>query len=426
MATTDLVRCGLVRAASATDEIAGVPARLVARPINTEQAAAVLRAAARDGLAVVFRGAGTRRAWGAPPRRLDLIVDTTALTGVAEHAAGDLIAVVRAGTRLAEVAALLAPAGQQLALDDPPVDGVDGAPTERRSTVGGMVAVNASGPRRMAYGTVRDLLIGVTVVRADGAVARAGGKVVKNVAGYDVGKLVTGSYGTLALITECVFRLHPVPPESVYVRRRVRDAQVAGRLAAAVRGAQVVPSALEVDAPAGGGYDVTVLLEGTRDGVGKRSGQVVVLMDDPPGAVGIGNVTTEPPPGWGTYPWRAGDVGLKLTGALSRVPSLLAAARTAGDRHGAAVSVRGSAGVGVFYAGLPGDTDPAAAAGVVDDLRAAAREAAGHAVVLTAPPAVRERVDLWGPVDGLELMRRVKHQFDPDARLAPGRFVGGI
>ena len=410
MALSALVRDGLVRAAGAPDAIDGVPARFVAAPACTEQAAEVLRAAAGQRLAVVFRGAGTRQAWAAPPQRLDLVLDTTRLTGVVEHAAGDLIAVVRAGTPLADLAAAFAPAGQQLALDTP----LPG------STVGGVVATNASGPRRMAYGTVRDLLIGVTVVRADGVVAHAGGKVVKNVAGYDLGKLITGSYGTLGLITECVFRLHPLPRQSAYLRWVAPDVVTAARLAATVRGSQVVPSAVEIDAPAGGGCVVTVLIEGTPQGVAGRAAQVAALLGD---ATDSG---TQPPGGWGGYPWRSGDVGLKLTGALSAVPALLAATRAAADRRGVALSVRGSAGVGVCYAGLPGDTDPAVAAGLIGELRAAAADATGHAVVLTAAPAVRQLVDLWGPVGGLDLMRRVKRQFDPEHRLAPGRFVGGI
>jgi glycolate oxidase FAD binding subunit len=108
------------------------------------------------------------------------------------------------------------------------------------------------------------------------------------------------------------------------------------------------------------------------------------------------------------------------------VGPLLTAAHAARDRHGAPVAVRGSVGTGVLYAGLPGATDPGVAARVVGELRAAAHEAGGHAVVLTAPAAVRDRVDLWGPVPGLDLMRRLKRQFDPGERFAPGRFVGGI
>ncbi|GIE50645.1 glycolate oxidase [Amorphoplanes nipponensis] len=373
--------------AGAQDTVAGVPARFVAAPASTEEAAAVLAAAARDDLAVVVRGGGTKLDWGVPPRRLDLIVDTRRLTGVVEHAAGDLITVVRAGTPLA---ALDLP-GQQLALDSP----LPGA------TVGGTVAVNTSGPRRMLYGTARDLLIGVTVVRPDGRVAHSGGKVVKNVAGYDLGKLFTGAYGTLGLVTECAFRLHPVPPVAAIVRRTAPADRI-GALLAAVRAEQAVPSAVELDAPAEGEVTLAVLVEGTAAGVRDRAARLEKVLGGP--------ATDEFPPWWGRYPWDS--VGMKLTVPLSRVPDLL----------GLGAAVRGSAGTGVLYADVPVASAPA----VVERLRAAAVRAGGHAVVLTAPPAVREVVDMWGPVAGLALMRRVKDRFDPEHRFAPGRFVGGI
>jgi glycolate oxidase FAD binding subunit len=399
-----------VRRADDADTIAGVPARFVASPASTEQAAAVIRAAAGLELSTVVRGAGTKQDWGRPPSRLDLVLDTRRLAGVVEHAAGDLIAVVRAGTPLADLQAALAAAGQQLALDGP----LPGA------TVGGTVAVNASGPRRMAYGTVRDLIIGVTIVRPDGVVARAGGKVVKNVAGYDLGKLVTGSYGTLGLIAECAFRLHPAPAATAVARRPVDGPAEVGALLPAVLGAQLAPAALELDAPAGGGLELAVLLSGVPEGVAERVATARALLGGQVAA------TDGTPPWWAAYPWAAGDVGLKLTAALSRVPALVASALEARRRHGAPLALRGSVGTGVLYAGLPGTTDPATAAGLVDELRTAAHEAGGYAVVLTAPPAVRDRVDLWGPVPGLELMRRVKARFDPGGRFAAGRFVGGI
>ena len=369
------------------DRVAGVPARFVAAPASTEEAAAVLTAAAREDLAVVVRGGGTKLDWGMPPRRLDLIVDTHRLTGVVEHAAGDLIVVARAGTPLDS----LELGGQQLALDRP----LPGA------TIGGTVAANASGPRRMLYGTARDLLIGLTVVRPDGRVAHAGGKVVKNVAGYDLGKLFTGSYGTLGLITECAFRLHPRPPAAAVVLRSAAAGEI-GALLATVRAEQVVPSAVEIDAPADGPVTLAVLVEGTAEGVRDRAARLEKVLG--------GRATGEVPQWWGRYPWDR--AGMKLTVPLSRVPDLL----------GAGVALRGSAGTGVLYADVPVESAPT----VVERLRATAVRAGGHGVVVTAPQPVRELVDMWGPVAGLALMRRVKDRFDPGHRFAPGRFVGGI
>jgi glycolate oxidase FAD binding subunit len=273
----------------------------------------------------------------------------------------------------------------------------------------------------MAFGTARDLLIGVTIVRADGVIAKAGGRVVKNVAGYDLGKLMIGSLGTLAVLTEAVFRLHPLPVARRLVSAPFERPEEAQRLAQAVLHGQVVPSALEVESTADGGT-VTVLLEGTEAGVEGRASNARELF-------GAAAQVSDLPAGWGTFPWAgAGDrpVALKATFALSGLARVLAAARTAASDTGTDLRVRGSAGAGVVYGVLPGSTDPAAVAAVVQRLRAECTAVGGSLVVVDAPAAVKEAVDVWGPVSGLDLMRRVKEQFDPERRLAPGRFVGGI
>ena len=366
----------LARPAGDDDTVGGVPARLVAAPASTAEAAALI-AAAQD-LTVVIRGAGTKIDWGTPPGALDLIIDTRRITGVVEHAAGDLITIVRAGTPLAEIDL----GDQQLALDGP-----------AGATVGGTVAANTSGPRRLHYGSARDLLIGITIVRPDGKIAKSGGKVVKNVAGYDLGKLFTGSYGTRGLITECAFRLHPRPRAAAYVR-----AQAPASDAARVREARVAPAAIEIDSASG---ELAVLIEGTPEGVRERAALIAKLLG--------GEIADEAPPWWGADPWPPGGIGVKLSVPLSKVPALA----EGGD------PVRGSAGTGVLYAAADGITQ-------VERLRARCIQAGGHAVVLTAPEPVRDILDMWGPVPGLALMRRVKDQFDPAHRFAPGRFVGGI
>ncbi len=396
------------RPADDTDTVLGVPARYVVAPTSTEEAAEVLRLASQHGLRIVARGAGTKLDWGTPLANVDLILDTSLISGVVEHAAGDLVVVVRAGTTVETLQSTLAEAGQQLALDTP----------EPASTIGGTVASNTSGPRRLLYGTLRDLVIGITFVRADGVVAKAGGKVVKNVAGYDFAKLLTGSYGTLGLITQVAFRLHPLPAARRVVTTEVTGAEEAGRVVAAVFGSQVVPTALEVDQPADGPLTVAVVLEGTEQGVAGREATTAELLAD-------AAVSDHVPPWFGAYPFASGQTGLKLTTEIAGLPRLLTAVRDAAGRHGLPIATRGSA-VGVLYAALPATAAPQTVAAVVQDLRAAANSYSGSVVVLTAPAEVRDRVDMWGPVPGLDLMRRIKDQLDPEQRLAPGRFVGGI
>jgi glycolate oxidase FAD binding subunit len=384
----------------------GVVPSWVATPATVADAAELMRIAAEHGLSVVPRGAGTRLHWGAPPASCDLLIDTTGLDRVIEHAAGDLVVRVEAGLPMRRLAEVLAAEGQRLALDVPLAD----------STVGGTLATAAWGPLRLRYGAARDLLIGITIVRADGGVAKAGGKVVKNVAGYDLGKLFAGSYGTLGLIVEAAFRLHPLPAARSYVTRRAADFAQAWRQVGAVLRSPVVPSAIEVDAVAGGPVTVTVLVEGIAAGVTARAGAVAELLG------GAAVTAAEPPEWWGRYP--DGETLVEVTTPPAALPDVAAAALPALAPLEA--RIRGSAGSGHWYVGLPGGVPAERAAALVAALRTAAAADGGSAIVRTAPASLRERVDLWGPAPSVALMRRIKDQFDPGHRLAPGRFVGGI
>ena len=405
----DLRKVARTRAARGPgDAVGGVRGRYVVSPTSTSEVAELLRVAGQHDLTVVPRGSGSTLSWGAPPTRVDVVLDTRGITGVVEHAAGDLVVTVRAGTPVRELQALVARAGQQLALDTP----YPGA------TVGGTLAVATSGPRRLLYGTARDLLIGITFVRADGVVAKAGGKVVKNVAGYDFGKLLAGSYGTLGVITEAVFRLHPLPEARRVVTATYPDALAAGAAARSVLASQVVPTAVELDGPAGA-VRVTVLVEGVEAGVAARADTIESL-------IGAGaELLDDLPADFGAPPFTADGTGVKVTASLTGVGPVIAAAHALASEHGVDLAVTASA-AGVLHAGAGPDADPAGVATVVDGLRAAAAPYGGTATVLTAPPAVRAVVDLWGPVPGLDLMRRLKRELDPRGLLAPGRFVGGI
>ncbi len=387
------------RAGGADDAVGGVVPREVVRPGTVDEVADVLRAAAADGHTVVPVGGRSKLTWAAPPASCDLLLDVTGLDRVVEHVAGDLTVVAEAGVRLADLQAQLGETGQLLGLD-PPEDG---------ATLGGVVSANASGPRRLRYGTTRDLLIGTTVVLADGTVAHAGGKVVKNVAGYDLGKLYTGAHGTLGVVVSTTWRLHPVPPARRVVTLDLPDSAAAGPLSITLARSTLTPSAVELIGTAGGPGRLVVLFESIAESVADQARSAVALL-------GGGEESDDLPGDFGRRPGGADDVLLRLAYAPASLSAVLAALP-------AGTAVAAHAATGVSYAAVPA----ADAADALPRLRAALALHDGTAVVLRAPDAVRDRLDHWGPVgDALDLMRRVKERFDPERRMSPGRFVGGV
>lgn len=404
---------GQVEEAGPADVVDGVPSVAVARPTSADGVAAVLREATAQGLVTVARGAATALDWGAPPERVDLILDTTGLDRLVEHGAGDLVVVAEAGLPVAELSETVRAAAQELVVDLPPERLAGG------STVGGALSTGASGPRRLQRGGIRDLVLGATVVLADGTIASSGGKVVKNVAGYDLAKLLTGAYGTLGIVVRAAFRLHPARPDQAYVVATGPLTDVAAR-AREVVASQLAPAAVEIDRPAGSDVaEVAVLIEGTGSAVGQRAAAVAELLG--------GRVQVEAPGWWAALPGvAAGSTGTyaKATATLVGVAGLLAAARDAEQRYGVGVALRGSA-AGVLHAVVMGT--PEGTASAVGHLRGAATDPRdGTVTVLRASREVRAELDVWGPVGGLDLMRAIKQQLDPGRNLAPGRFVGGI
>src|SRR5580704_16189836 len=247
-----------VHAAAPADAVAGVQPKMIVAPGNERELAEVLRLSNEAGLAVIPRGGATKLAWGNPPSRADLILSTARLNEITEHAWADLTVSVEAGCTVQRMQETLAQHGQRLALD--PL-------WPEKATVGGVLSANDSGALRLRFGALRDLIIGVTLALPDGTLASSGGKVVKNVAGYDLPKLATGAFGTLGIITRAVFRLHPLP-------RRAEAFSFADEKFAAmqnhifmVQDSQLAHTSLQVRAASGTQPCADILFEATEAGI---------------------------------------------------------------------------------------------------------------------------------------------------------------
>jgi len=407
-----------VREASGEDAVDGVEPSVVVEPATIEEISEVMKLASREGLAVSPRGGGTKMGFGNPPREVDLILSTARMDEVIEHVPGDQIVRVQAGVKLEDLQAMLAEADQMLGLDPP----------EEGATIGGVVAANSSGPRRLRYGTVRDLIIGIKIVLADGTVAKAGGKVVKNVAGYDLSKLFTGSLGTLGVIAEANFRLHPIRETARTTFLEVDDYH---EIAHVVRGlthssfSQFVLDALEMRWEGDRGV-IAALFEGIEPAAEAQAATAVEVLRSRGEARVLGEDDGDA--FWeqcARRPWATGDVALKISAPPADLTAVIDAVLGAAGRAGAEARLSGHAGTGVTFVGLSGGED--ALAEVVEQVREIRVRRGGSVVVQEAPLGVKERMDVWGPAgDYLGLTRRVKEKFDPGYTMNPGRFLGGI
>jgi glycolate oxidase FAD binding subunit len=396
-------------------------------PGTIDEVAAVVRDAAAAGAAIFPWGGGTAVALGEPPPRTGLVVGLRRLARLVEHEPGDLTATVEAGLTVDALQAALRARGQWLSLDPP-----DAA----RATVGGIVAADASGARRHLYGTVRDVLIGLTVVTAAGAVVRGGGKVVKNVAGYDLPKLFIGSWGTLGIVVEATFKLRPLPDDERLLAVRFDRLKDVGAAARAVLASDLIPNAVEVvDPPAATALGLTgeptlvVGFDGLREQVDWQVAELGTLV----GPLGGRDVTVLPSTAWPRLPTLARDAidAPAAVMTLSVLPSVVADAMEQGAQaarqHGLTSAWAAHAGVGAITAALQAGRELSTVAAVLAEWRAIAKAAGGHATLVWAPLAVKAHVPVWddaGPAG--RIMQRIKAQLDPGNVLNPGRFVAGI
>jgi glycolate oxidase FAD binding subunit len=401
--------------------------RWVVSPRSVEEVSRCLTLAHAEGLAVAPTGHGTRLGWGGAPSRLDVVLSLARLDRILAHEPADLTASVEAGVAIGRLNTALAPHRQCFPLDPA---------RARGSTVGGLIATAASGPYRARYGTMRELLLGVTVVQADGTVTKGGGRVVKNVTGYDMPKLHVGALGTLGVVVRAHLRLHPVPPAEATRLFGFRSADAALDAGLQVLDAPLVPSRVQLldgralaglgpRGPAGAALAVTlgsvpeaVRAQGARvEEACRRSGGDAIALPDPEGWwPGVSDAT---------WPDEAASVALRIGSRATDVVKALRAVEAACDPS-APVRLTAEVANGVLHV-LIGGAAALEAPTWLPHLRSGLAALGASAVVEHAPAEIKAALDVWGDVGpALGPMRALKAELDPRGVLNPGRFVGGI
>lgn len=378
-------------------------------PADAHQIAAILRFAREQGLAVSPSGGGTKISWGNPDApRIQLLMNR--MSALREHSWQDMTCGVEAGCTWATMQAQLARHGQLVALD--PL-------WPAHATIGGIVATNDGGALRLRYGGLRDLIIGMTVVLADGTIAKTGGKVVKNVAGYDLHKLMTGSFGTLGIIADVNFRLHPLETQSRTWTAEAPDPSHFEAPLRALLDSQIIPSSIQIR------------MNTNRCALDVREAATVTCLDDHAllltqffGSIPVRESSDAV---WNARQElfdRTGATILKASLLPSQLCSVLAQLRQWAQADGIEISAAAQCN-GLMNIAL--HAAPDASISLIERLRHELRTSGGSVVVLELPAELRGRVDVWGcDSNALPLMREIKRRFDPDRILNPGRFAGNI
>jgi glycolate oxidase FAD binding subunit len=403
--------------ATEADAICGRVPKFIVEPSTADEVAAVLRWANSNSVGLATRGNGTKLGWGAPPRALDVVVSLGKMNRVIEHAWGDMTATVEPGCTVAELQRTLAEHGQRLAVEPLFAD---------RATIGGIVAGNDNGPLRVRFGSLRDLIIGVTLALPDGTLARSGGKVVKNVAGYDLPKLATGSLGTLGIVTQAIFRLHPRPQMERTLSFQFETVAAANKAALALLDSVLTFTGLQLRSSGPPLCTLDVRFEGIENAVEdqvQRAGRIVGNL------LGVAGGSLLPAE---VGQWQSSSaLWERSPGSICRfsvLPSDVASFLDRAHSLTEPLALRTRAvvqAVGVGLLRLDGPVD--ALLPIIGELRQLAAMRHGSVVVLHAPGELYSQLDPWGEIGtSLGTMRRMKQQFDPKGILNSGRFVGGI
>ena len=410
--------------------------KAVVLPTSVQDMQEVLQLAAKQGLSVMPAGAGTKLGIGNLPQKVDVVLATTRLNSVVEYEPADLTVTVEAGIRLRDLQTELAKHRQYLVLNPPYAD---------RCTIGGIVATDASGSFRLRHGTARNQVLGLRVVRADGTVVKSGGKVVKNVAGYDLNKLYIGAFGTLGIITEVTLKLSPIPVRQAIITADFQNVQDATDTGLGIVGSQTLPMFVNLfvnSDPTRGGTEAStdenkpmlvVGFGGDPETVAWQLTQCQGIMEQN-GAIGVTIVEDESLQHLqeAVQEFSADNKNTEIVVAklnLKRTDLAEFAAQIAEADWTRDVQMMALLGSGVLYVTIPvaSDTGYQSLANMLTQLRQTAMSRQGNLIIEIAPPELKRHIDVWGSVEGtLSLMKQIKAKFDPAGLLNPGRFVSSI
>lgn len=381
-------------------------------PHTQEQLAAVMSAANSNKWSVLPCGSTSKLHWGSLSKNIDIVISTERINRLIEHAVGDLTVTVEAGMKFGELQEILAQSRQNLALDPA---------FPASATIGGIVATADTGSLRQRYGGVRDQLLGITFIRADGQIAKAGGRVVKNVAGYDLMKLFTGAYGTLGIISQVTFRVYPLPETSGTVILTGK-AEAISQAATIIQGSELTPtqadlisSQLVSDLSLGSGIGLIVRFQSISESVQEQSNRLLAI-GQKLGLNGAIYSAENEANLWQQLPETIHNYGnnSEITAKIGLLPT-------------AAVEVINQINFGLIHLNSGLGLVRLENQNQVLKLRDLCQSNSGFLSVLSAPFEIKEKLDIWGyNGNGLDMMQRIKKQFDGNYILSPGRFVGGI
>ncbi len=390
------------------------PPSCIVYPQTPEQLAAVVTLAGQNQWRILPSGSGSKLDWGGIPQDINLMLSTTRMDQIVEHAVGDLTVTVQAGMKYAQLQKIVAEVGQFLALDPSYSD---------RATIGGIVATADTGSLRQRYNSVRDQLLGISFVRADGQITKAGGRVVKNVAGYDLMKLLTGSYGTLGIISQVTFRLYPQQATSQTVLL-TGDAIAIDQISQTVRSASLTPVALDILSASvvetlelGSGLGLLAQFSNLPESVAEQS-QRLLALGKKLGLKGTCISQEQEPALWQRLRKiiEDGDKDMSILCKIGVRPTVAAATLEQSQAFGV---IHASSGLGRLR--LSGEI---ASQSVLSNLRKYCENKAGFLTILSAPIEIKQQMDIWGySGNALKLMQGIKHQFDPQNIFSPHRFV---